>query len=124
MRSGVLPASFADSLIDALEDPALAEGVALGFVSATHSGELQAIVAFESLLILGSPHVFDLDIDPLHDINRRQMHAQIWNNWAVAVRQDPRFKEWVDALGYVDFWRRYGWPDRCKPTGPDDFECI
>jgi len=124
MRSGVLPASFADSLIDALEDPALAEGVALGFVSATHSGELQAIVAFESLLILGSPHVFDLDIDPLHDINRKQMHAQIWNNWAVAVRQDPRFKEWVDALGYVGFWRRYGWPDRCKPTGPDDFECI
>jgi TolB-like protein/DNA-binding winged helix-turn-helix (wHTH) protein/Flp pilus assembly protein TadD len=124
MRSGVLPASFADSLIDALEDPALAEEVAQGVLSATRSGEMQVGVAFESLLILGSPHVFDLDIDPLHDINRKQMHAQIWNNWAVAVRQDPRFKEWVDALGYVDFWRKYGWPDRCKPTGADDFECI
>ncbi len=124
MRSGVLPAGYADSLVDALENPALAEEVALRFVSAVGNGDLDVSVAFESLLILGSPHVFDLDIDLHNDIKKKQMHAQIWNNWAVALRRDSRFKEWLSALGYVDFWRKYGWPDRCKPTGKNDFECI
>jgi TolB-like protein/DNA-binding winged helix-turn-helix (wHTH) protein/Flp pilus assembly protein TadD len=124
MRSGVLPAIYADLLVDALEGTDLKEAVARKFISAAATGELTELVSFESLLILGSPHAFDLDIDPLSDITRIQIHAQVWNNWAVAVRRDPRFKDWVNKLGYTDFWRRHGWPDRCRPTGPDDFECI
>jgi len=124
MRSGVLPAVYADLLVDGLEDPELAEVIARKFVSAVRQGELTDLVAFESLLILGSPHAFDLGIDPVSGINRIQIHAQLWNNWAVAVRRDPRFKGWVEKLGYVDFWRKHGWPDRCRPTGPDSFECI
>ena len=124
MRSGVLPASYADALVDALENPALAEELALRLLSAVGNGELHVSVAFESLLILGSPHVFDLDVDPHNDIEKKQLLAQIWNNWAVSMRRGSRFKEWVGALGYVDFWRKYGWPDRCKPVGQDDFECI
>ena len=124
MRSGVLPAVYADLLVDALEDPGLAEETAQKFVSAVGNGDLESCVGFESLLILGSPQAFDLGIDPLSDLTRIQIHAQVWNNWSVAVRQDPRFKDWVEKLGYVDFWRKNGWPDRCRPTGPDDFECI
>lgn len=124
MRSGVLPAAYADALVDALENPVLAEEVALKLVSAVGNGELHVSVAFESLLILGSPHAFDLQIDPYNDIDKKQLYAQIWNNWAVALRRDSRFKQWVGVLGFVDFWRKHGWPDRCKPTGQDDFECI
>jgi TolB-like protein/DNA-binding winged helix-turn-helix (wHTH) protein/Flp pilus assembly protein TadD len=124
MRSGVLPAIYADWLIDALENPALSEEVAQKFISAVKQGDLAPCVSFESLLILGSPHAFDLKIDPLNDLTRIQIHAQIWNNWGVAIRQDPRFKDWVEKLGYAGFWRKNGWPDRCRPTGPDDFECI
>jgi len=124
MRSGVLPAAFADLLVDGLEDPELVEVIARKFISAVQQGELTDLVAFESLLILGSPHAFDLGIDPASGINRIQIHAQLWNNWAVAVRLDPRFKDWVEKLGFVDFWRKHGWPDRCRPTGPDSFECI
>ena len=124
MRSGILPAEFADLLIDALENPGLVEDTAQKVVSAVRNGEMKPWVGFESLLILGSPRVFDLGINPRADINRLQLLAQLWNNWAVDVRRDPRFKHWVEALGYVDFWRKYGWPDRCAPTGPDDFECI
>jgi TolB-like protein/DNA-binding winged helix-turn-helix (wHTH) protein/Flp pilus assembly protein TadD len=124
MRSGVLPADYADLLVDALESPSLAEETALKFVSAADTGELTDMVSFESLLILGSPRAFDLGIDPLSDMVRIQIHAQVWNNWGVALRQDPRFKDWVKRLGYADFWRKHGWPDRCRPTGPDDFECI
>ncbi len=124
MRSGVLPAAYADFLVDALEDPALVEETALKLVSAAETGDLQACVSFESLLLLGSPRAFDLDVDPRSDIIRIQVLAQVWNNWGVAMRQDPRFKAWVEKLGYADFWRKHGWPDRCRPTGPDDFECI
>jgi TolB-like protein/Flp pilus assembly protein TadD len=124
MRSGVLPAVYADLLVDALETPGLKEAAARKFISAAETGELTELVSFEALLILGSPHAFDLGIDPLSDITRIQIHAQLWNNWAVALRQDPGFKDWVTKLGYADFWRRHGWPDRCRPTGPDDFECI
>ena len=124
MRSGVLPAAWADLLIDALEDPALQEEVALKFIAATEKGDLNKLVSFESLLILGTAYTFELGINPLSDIANPQIHAQIWNNWAVPFRQDPRFKDWVSALGYVEFWRKFGWPDRCRPTGLDDFECI
>lgn len=124
MRSGVLPAAYADLLVDALEDPTLVEETALKLVSAAETGDLPACVSFESLLLLGSPLAFDLDIDPLSDISHLQILAQVWNNWGVAARQDPRFKAWVEKLGYADFWRKHGWPDRCRPTGSDDFECI
>ena len=76
------------------------------------------------MLILGSPRVFDLGLDPLSDVVKLQIHTQVWNNWAVAVRRDPRFKEWVTALGNVGFWEKHGWPDRCQPAGQGDFECI
>jgi len=124
MRSGILLASYADLLIDAIEEPAKSEEAARQILAAVEKGKLTKIVAFESLLILGSPRVFDLGIDPRSDIVKLQIHTQIWNNWAVAVRRDPRFKEWVTILGNVEFWQKHGWPDRCRPTGPNDFECI
>ena len=111
-------------IIDALEDPARSEETALGVLAAVEQGELSGIVAFEALLILGSPRVWDLGVDPLSDFVKLQIHTQVWNNWAVAVRRDPRFKEWVTTLGNVEFWEKYGWPDRCKPAGQGDFECI
>lgn len=124
MRSGTMPAEYADLLIDALENPGSKKDIAGIIVGATTTGELDKLVGFESLLIIDSPRVFDLGIDPVADIKNLQLHAQIWNNWAVAFRQDPRFKDWVEALGYVDFWRKHGWPDRCRPTSLNDFECI
>ena len=124
MRSGTMPAEFADWLIDSVDDPGINDDVIRMIVTAADTGELDKLVGFESLLILGSPRAFDLGVDPVTDFKNLQLHAQIWNNWAVEFRQDPRFKEWVAALGYVDFWRKYGWPDRCRPTGLTDFECI
>jgi len=124
MRSGVLPEVYADMLINALEDTALVEEVAQKFVSAVADGELTKGVGFESLLILGSPRAFDLRMEPHMDSTRIQTNAQIWNNWAVAARRDQRFKDWVGKLGYPEFWRKHGWPDRCRPTGFDNFECI
>ena len=124
MRSGTMPAVYADLVMDAFEDPSRKEEVVQLIVDATLDGELDKLVGFESLLMIGSPRAFDLGIDPLVDIKNLQLLAQIWNNWAVEFRQDPRFKDWVRKLGYVDFWQKHGWPDRCGPTSLNDFECI
>jgi len=124
VRSGTIPARFADLIIDALEDTERKEEVVETLVTAAETGELGRLVVFEALLILDSPRAFDLGLNPLNDIQNLQINAQIWNNWAVTLRQDPRFKDWVETLGYVEFWRKFGWPDRCRPTGLNDFECI
>lgn len=124
MRSGTLPARYADLLIDALENPAKKAGIAEEIVAASEAGELDKLVSFESLLIIDSPRAYDLGIDPRTDFRNAQIIAQVWENWAVDFRRDPRFKEWVRAVGYLDFWKKKGWPDRCRPTGVDDFECI
>ena len=124
MRSGTMPSVYADLVIDTLENPSSKEETVRILIAAAETGELDKLVSFESLLILGSPGAFDLGIDPVNDVKNVQLHAQIWNNWAVAFRQDPRFKDWVRKLGYVDFWQKHGWPDRCRPTGLNNFECI
>ncbi len=124
LRSGILPAVYADMVIDALEYPESSVQRAQTIVTAARRGDLDELVSFEALLILGSPQAFDLGIDLVNDIKKTQTLALLWNNWGVALRRDPRFKEWVEKLGYVDFWRKHGWPDRCRPTSLNDFECI
>ena len=46
--------------------------------------------------------------------------------WSRKARQDPAFQGFAKRMGMVDYWKRYGWPDLCKPTpaaGPDAFAC-
>jgi hypothetical protein len=52
----------------------------------------------------------------------------LWNPepWSRKARQDPSFQGFAKRMGMVDYWKRYGWPDLCKPTpaaGPDAFAC-
>lgn len=124
IRSGVLPAVYADLLIDGLEDSSRFDDTVRTFLAAAENGSLDKLISFESLLVLGSPEAFTLGINPFTDINRAQVNALVWNNWAVTLRRDKRFKDWVTTLGYVDFWHKFGWPDRCRQTGLNDFECI
>lgn len=122
LRSGVLPVFYADLVIDSLAGTLEDGACASQLVTDANEGKLDRLVAFEALLILGSPFAFDLDIDPL-DIKRKQILSQVWNNWGVELRQDQRFKDWAEQLGYVDFWRKVRWPDRCRPISLTDFAC-
>jgi TolB-like protein/tetratricopeptide (TPR) repeat protein len=47
----------------------------------------------------------------------------IWDPGLSGVRQQPGFKQLMRDMGLVDYWRKYGWSDYCKPTVGDDFEC-
>jgi TolB-like protein len=47
----------------------------------------------------------------------------VWHPTYAAVRNTPRFKAYTRQIGLLDYWRAKGWPDLCRPTGADDFEC-
>jgi len=38
-------------------------------------------------------------------------------------RTTPEFKNHVEELKLVDYWRKDGWGDYCKPVGDEDFSC-
>ncbi|MEO6798978.1 MAG: hypothetical protein ABI178_03475 [Rhodanobacter sp.] len=46
--------------------------------------------------------------------------------WSRKARQSEAFQGFAQRLGMVDYWKRNGWPDLCKPAptiGPDAFTC-
>ena len=51
-----------------------------------------------------------------------------WTPWAwrFATAGDAaslRFKKFAKLAGFVDYWKKHGWPDKCRPQGADDFVC-
>jgi hypothetical protein len=122
--TGVLSPELADRLVDAFEDPIQYPRVEDEFLQAARSGEIVPPLAFEALLILGSPRAFELEIDFEGTDFEYRLPEPVWSNWGTHLRQDPRFKSWIRTLGYDQYWRRNGWPDRCSPTSLDDFECV
>ena len=48
----------------------------------------------------------------------------LWSPEYAPIRKTERFKAFVRNVGYVDYWRARGWPDRCRPVGADDFVCT
>lgn len=49
--------------------------------------------------------------------------ALLWRPILSDMRRLPGFKDLVRSEGLVEYWRVYGWPDKCQPTTADDFEC-
>jgi TolB-like protein/DNA-binding SARP family transcriptional activator len=47
----------------------------------------------------------------------------LWHPSYAPMRKLERFKPIVRAAGLVDYWRERGWPEFCRPTTGDDFEC-
>ncbi len=46
--------------------------------------------------------------------------------WSRKARQDPAFQDFAQRIGMVAYWKKFGWPDLCKPApekGPDGFVC-
>jgi adenylate cyclase len=46
-----------------------------------------------------------------------------WSPLMKNVRQLPQFKKFAREIGLVDYWQEFGWPDLCRLSGDDDFEC-
>jgi adenylate cyclase len=51
-------------------------------------------------------------------------NAQFWHASYAPVRETERFKRFVKAAGFLEYWRKKGWPDFCHPIGNEDFACT
>jgi TolB-like protein len=49
--------------------------------------------------------------------------TQVWGPAYGPARSSPSFKTLMQDMGLVDYWRRYGWANKCRPVGASDFEC-
>ena len=50
-------------------------------------------------------------------------YGSLWYPVMANVRKLPEFKAFVEEVNLVDYWRRHGWSDFCRPYGADDFTC-
>ncbi len=50
----------------------------------------------------------------------------LWGPQGREARQSAEFPAFAQRFGLVDYWKKYGWPDLCRPAparGPGAFEC-
>lgn len=47
----------------------------------------------------------------------------MWMPFNAGVRQLPGFRDVLQDLGLVDYWREFGWGEFCQPLGQGDFTC-
>ena len=45
-----------------------------------------------------------------------------WVDDCIDVWSDPRFADYVEEAGFVEYWRKVGWPAACQPQG-EGFAC-
>jgi TolB-like protein len=49
--------------------------------------------------------------------------AVLWQPLFRRVRGLPAFRELVQDMGFVEYWRTYGWSDFCQPMSGEEFSC-
>ncbi len=49
--------------------------------------------------------------------------SRLWYPFFSDMRQLQGFNELAEKIGFVDYWRTYGWADTCRPLTDDNFEC-
>jgi hypothetical protein len=55
---------------------------------------------------------------------RQYALAPVWLPSLKEMRRLPGFKDLVQGIGLVEYWRGTGhWGDFCRPVGHTDFEC-
>jgi TolB-like protein/uncharacterized membrane protein YhdT len=51
-------------------------------------------------------------------------YGALWFPVMSEVRKLPGFKQLVTDVNLVEYWRKFGWADHCRPVGGGDFECF
>jgi len=65
-----------------------------------------------------------LDADRLAWVHTLSLQS-LWSPDARRFRSDPRFSEFAQRIGLVDYWKQYGYPDGCRAgTGDRALDCA
>jgi TolB-like protein/DNA-binding winged helix-turn-helix (wHTH) protein len=115
--------AITDELLPYLDDPAAARAE-LRRLAATPSPPdyIRSVLIAHWAAYFGDA---ELALEQLRNIAHGAVdEGLLWRPVLSEVRQLPGFKDLVRREGLVDYWRAKGWPDVCRPTVGDDFECA
>ena len=116
----------AGRFVDALRDPKLRPAV-IAEIQAFDPGVVPQAELVGSYIELGAldlaySRLFaQLDEDP--DAWERWDLNVAWGPQGAAFRRDPRFGELARRMGFVDYWKQYGYPDGCRAGDTTPLEC-
>lgn len=85
--------------------------------------ELPMVLMYCATLLQDLDLAYEIAQHRLEDFERTGVMAvvgflpQLWLPEQRALRQDPRFPDFVARLGLLDYWQRYGPPDDCELRG-------
>ena len=79
----------------------------------------QTIADTSLLAALGSSYVFEYQAD----LSCPLSYDVFWMNTFKDQRSTAEFFDMMDRGGYVDYWRKYGWPDDCASLNQSLAEC-
>ncbi|GMR14755.1 MAG: hypothetical protein BMS9Abin30_0362 [Gammaproteobacteria bacterium] len=105
--------------LDAMEDPGKT-GDFESFISSIKDIPPGDYYLFgEMLAVLGSPRFVNYSLESgCADINE-----MIWAKPFRVQRGTPEFFAYMEKIGAVDYWRKYGWPDDCASLDQTLAEC-
>jgi hypothetical protein len=105
--------------LDALEDPEKSDAFE-SFVSGLDVIPPSNVYLFaEMLTYLGSSTYFDV----YEGAGCLEINESIWADQFRTQRGTPRFFNYMEKFGVVDYWRKYGWPDECASLDQTLAEC-
>ena len=60
-----------------------------------------------------------------HELDGTRLRLmRIWGPVYADMRSLPDFAALMTEIGLPPYWREFGWPDRCRPVGQEEFECF
>ncbi len=76
-----------------------------------------------SLLILGKPERALSAVLKLPDIDNSDFFARLWSRNGTQARALPEFPAFLQKMGLVELWDKYGAPDICRKKDKGDYVC-
>lgn len=76
-----------------------------------------------SLLMLGKPERALSAVLKLPDIDNSDFFARLWSNNGKQARALPEFPAFLQKMGLIELWDKYGAPDHCRKNDKGDYVC-
>ncbi len=67
-------------------------------------------------------HVIATDL-ALFDSDQLPLHEHQWTPLAADLRAHPRFAEYLERIGLLEYWDQAGWPDFCRRENDSEVRC-
>jgi TolB-like protein len=119
-RIGLDPA-LADTVHAAISDPTRRPAARRAILAAPRQ-YYPANIRISHLLWIGESELAVREALEAPDANPTDLLLSAWYPSRSDLRATPAFKRFVREVGLLDYWRKRGWPDLCRPVG-DDFAC-